>query len=110
MDPAIWICIFLPMFIVLVSSIYETQRMEKQRHILKKIIRKEGRIIMSEMIKAFVGKECSVNTMNGAVTGTIEAVEENWIVLRSRRKAGGKELINADYVSHIKEIPAKKSE
>jgi hypothetical protein len=110
LDITIWICVFLPIFIVLITQ-HETQKREKQRFVLKaiKAHKKKGGADMSEIIKKFVGKECIITTMNENVTGKVETVEDNWIVLSP---LGGKmdssEIINIEYISRIREYPLNK--
>ena len=104
MSPAIWICIFLPLFLLLIMQL-QTGKSWKQLRILKIArARKEKRgINMNEALKRFVGKECIITTMSENIIGIIESVEDNWIVV-----SGSAEMVNADYVSHIKEFPKNK--
>lgn len=61
---------------------------------------------MSEIIKRCIGKTCIITTMSENVVGTIEAVEDHWIVVSStENKAGGTEIINIEYISRIRESP-----
>lgn len=90
---------------------YQTQKREKQRHILKaiKVHKRKGGIDMSEIIKRFIGKECFITTMNENVMGMVETVEDNWVIVSSiGNKTGGIEIINIDYISRIREYPKNK--
>jgi len=58
---------------------------------------------MNEAIKKFIGKECIITTMNESVTGMVESIEDNWISVTSAKSKA--EIINIDYISHIKEYP-----
>ena len=61
---------------------------------------------MNELIRRFVGKQCLVYSENGnAVLGVVETVEGNWVSVQTKQ---GTELVNLDYISRIKEKPAKK--
>jgi len=102
MDPAIWICVFLPLIIILIVSV------QHRKNILWYITRKrilKRSIDMSEIVKKFIGKTCLITTINsgaldGGLVGEIAAVEDNCIVLRDKK---GESLINLDFVVTVKE-------
>lgn len=74
--------------------------------------RKAGKIIMSEIVKSYIGKECiiySIESSLGAINGIITDVQENWIVLEDRAGKGEKQLLNLEYVTRIQEYPTKKN-
>ena len=107
MNVAIWICIFLPLFIIFFTE-HQAKKRIKQTQILKKIKihRKKGDTNMSEVVKRFIGKKCIIKTMNESVTGVIEAIEDNWIVvLPAQKNIIGTEVICIDYISRIQEYP-----
>lgn len=54
----------------------------------------------TEMIKEFIGKECTVTLFNevSGVRGTIVAVEENWIKVEEKKKV---RIINGDMIRDI---------
>ena len=60
----------------------------------------------NELIKKYVGKKCIVTTgsFGSSVTGQISAVEDNWIEINTKK---GPQLVNADYITNITEIPVK---
>lgn len=61
---------------------------------------------MNELVRRFVGKQCTIYSENGnTVQGTVEAVEGNWVSVKTK---AGTELVNLDYISRIKEKPEKK--
>ena len=107
-NTAVWICCFLPIFIVIWME-YEYLRREKQKRILSVIQknRKKGFEFMSEAFKKFIGKECIITTMNSAVVGIVEEIMDNWILIRKNSGAGG-DMINADYIIRIQEKGKKK--
>jgi hypothetical protein len=110
-DTAVWICIFLPIFVVLYYE-YIERRAERQRHILKRMRahKMKGGVDMGEVISQFIGRECIISTMNTNVTGIIESVEDGWIVLKSTEgKKGGLEILSIEYVSRIREYPRNKN-
>ena len=101
-DFPIWLCCFLPLFIVIWME-YENLRKEKQRRILGLIQknRKRGLEIMSEAFKKFIGKECIITTMNSSVVGVVEETLDNWILIRKGK--GADDMINVDYIIRIQE-------
>ena len=54
----------------------------------------------TEMMKEFIGKECTITLFNdvGGVRGTIVAVEENWIKVKEKKKV---RIINGDMIRDI---------
>ena len=110
MDTAIWIYVFLPLFLVL-FTLYQTNKKKKQLSALKiiKTHKRKGGFNMSETVKRFVGKECIITTMNETVTGVIESVEDNWIVVATGKNATNTEIISIDYISRLREYPRTKN-
>lgn len=53
-----------------------------------------------EMMKEFIGKECTITLFNevGGVRGTIVAVEKNWIKVEEKKKV---RIINGDMIRDI---------
>lgn len=100
MNPAIWICILLPLFLLW------TQQEEKNNLLtLKKNIRKHrlGGAEMNEMIRQMIGKECILyHSLNAQTIGTPIALEGNWLSVATKT---GTEILNVDYVSRIREYP-----
>jgi hypothetical protein len=88
--------IFILFFIIL------PQQREMQKSVILKIRKKKGVIIiMNELIKKYIGKNCSVSTgsFGTSVTGKIIEVNENWIEIETKK---GNQLINAEFVQSIK--------
>ena len=71
---------------------------------MRSIVRKKRMIIrgdgyMNELIKKYLGQECTVLTFEGQqVKGVIEKVEGNWVSVISAKKS---QMINADFISRI---------
>lgn len=104
MNPAIWLCILLPIIIVLIS-----QNEEKKTAVILRIKRKKGgRLSVLEMLDGFIGKECLIYTMHSSsqVAGIIRSVKDNWVEVESK---GTIELVNADYIVRVREYPTTKS-
>lgn len=107
MNPGTYTAIFLLLFIV----IYQ-QNMNR-RIALKKIIsknkklRKKERLLMTEMVKRFIGKECIIYTANSSqITGTVKEVSDGAILIDNGKNT---EMLNADYVVRIREYPKGKN-
>ncbi|MGL4336038.1 MAG: DUF6897 domain-containing protein [Turicibacter sp.] len=60
---------------------------------------------MNEIIKNYVGKECIIYTLSQQISGTIETIETNWIVVKTN---SGEEIINVDFIIRIREYPLTK--
>lgn len=96
----IWVVLFLVIFLAhrhekIVLKIRQRRRRK----------RKED-IDMNELVQRFLGKNCVVylGTTGGDLRGTIEAVEGNWVSVRTKEST---EVVNLDYICRIKEKPVK---
>lgn len=103
MNPAIYLCLLLPIVLLLVMEEKQKKIHIKQRIIGSKV--KKGNSYMLEIINAYVGKECLIYTMNSQITGTISEVNDNWIKIKSGTT---EDIINLDYVIRIREYPKNK--
>ena len=93
-------------FMILIVLFVLHQQRKNVRRVCRVRRKKRGRIAMNELIQRFVGKQCYVYSENGnAVLGVVETVEGNWVSVQTKQ---GTELVNLDYISRIKEKPAKK--
>ena len=105
MNPAIWIAIFLPIWISIIVTL--NSKKELQKSIIYKLKKKrEGQGMSNEVIKNFRGKNCIITTFQTQITGVIESIEENWVILRVGEQI---EIVNIDYISRIREHPLKKN-
>lgn len=62
---------------------------------------------MLNVVNAFIGKKCEIDTIDKSYVGTIETVEENWIVVNDAYQ-GVREIVNLEYVTSIRECKIKK--
>lgn len=60
---------------------------------------------MFELAKRFIGKECTIYSMDNQFKGIVEEVTDNAILLE---KNGSVELLNLNFVVRIKENKSKK--
>jgi len=109
-EPEIWICCFLPIFLAIAIA-WMQQRQEYEFRMLKLWRKRKGKTIMSESLKRFIGKECSITVMSlgATVTGVVEAVEDNWLVVRGKKTPDQPEMVNVEFVSRICECKKKKA-
>lgn len=97
---------YIVLFIVFLLLMYESRR---KKLVVKKMISKKSKnketTEMTELAKRFIGHECVVYTFSSQLTGTIEEVNGNAIILNN-----GKELeaVNLDYVVRIRDYPKNK--
>lgn len=105
LNPAIWIAIFLPIWISIIVNL--NNKKELQKSIIFRLKKKREGIRMSnEVIKNFIGKDCIISTFQTQVTGVIESIEDNWVIIRVGEQI---EIVNIDYISRIREYPLKKN-
>lgn len=103
MNPAIYLCLLLPIVLLLVMEEKQKKIHIKQRIVGSKV--KKGNSYMLEIVNVYVGKECLIYTMNSQITGTISEVNDNWIKIKSGTT---EDIINLDYVIRIREYPKNK--
>ena len=102
MNPAIWICIYLPLILMLINN-----SNQRKHHNLRRIRRKKGATTMTnEMLYEFVGQECIIYLASGQVSGTVESVQDGWLRVKTGTDT---DLINLEYVSRIRKYPRKKN-
>jgi hypothetical protein len=47
--------------------------------------------------------------MNGTITGSVESIEDNWIVIKTGESiADTRDMVSIDYISRIREHPLNK--
>ena len=100
MNPATWIAIYLPAFILLFVIIPQQSQMQGQA--ARKMMKKRRLYTLNhELIKKLIGKVCKITTgsYGSTTSGKIIDVKENWIELETKK---GIELMNADFVQNIK--------
>ncbi|WP_252187803.1 DUF6897 domain-containing protein [Anaeromonas frigoriresistens] len=100
MNPAIWIAIFFPMF-VLFFIILPQQRSAIKGVVLKIKNKGDVRIMINEIINKYIGKQCEISTGTFGINveGKILEVNNNWIEIETKK---GNELINAEFIQRIK--------
>lgn len=96
----IWIVVFL----IIILTYQQERNLLKIR---RKRRRRKEEIDMNELVQRFLGKNCYIylGTTGGNLLGVIEAVEGNWVSVRTKDSV---EVVNLDYICRIKEKPAKK--
>ena len=102
MNPAIYICCFLPLIIVLLQQAAERKNLAVRRAAKK---RKGKGKIMTDMLNAYIGKDCLVYTMGSQVAGVIREISDGWILVDKGRET---EAVNLDYVIRVREYPKNK--
>ncbi len=96
---------YLPIFL-LWFVIFSNQNRRRKTVLMQQILkqtRKEN-TKMFELAKRFIGKECTIYSMDNQFKGIVEEVTENAILLG---KNGSMELINLNFVVRIKENKSK---
>lgn len=103
MNPAIYIAIFLPVFVIIF------QQNKNMKIIMKRIIKsnnKEEKFQMHELAKTFIDKECLIFTFNSQVKGIIKEVSDGAILLENKNII---EAVNLDFIIRIREYPKGKN-
>ena len=65
---------------------------------------------MKELAKQFIGEECIIYTIasnDGSIQGVIKEIEDGGMVIE--RSYGGREIVNLDFVTRIRQYPRKKN-
>ncbi len=101
------IVVFLIIFLFLRKkrqAVIVAWKIQKQRKQNKEILN------MKELAKQFIGVECIIYTIasnDGSIQGTIKEIDDGGMIIE--RTAGGREIINLDFVTRIREYPRKKN-
>ncbi len=104
MNPAVYIAIFLPLLVLVLTRRRNNDVIAK---LMNRRKNKEERIKMTELAKGFIGKDCLVYLFNGnQYSGIVKNVSDGAVLIE---KDGAEELINLDFVSRIREYPRKKN-
>lgn len=67
-------------------------------------------LVMKELAKQFIGKECIIYTITsdgGSVEGVIKEINDGGMIIE--RNSGEREIVNLDFVTRIREYPRKKN-
>ena len=104
MNPAIYIAIFLPIFIVVLQQNQNKKLIIKQKIISNK--RSGVNVEMLELAKRFIDKECLIYTFNSQLTGMIKEVSDGALLVDNGKNV---EIINLDYIIRIREYPKGKN-
>lgn len=61
---------------------------------------------MNELVRRLIGKSCVIylGGFDGTLEGVIEAMEDNWVSIRTKKTV---ELVNLDYINRIQEKQEK---
>lgn len=96
--------------VIILFIIYNSQKKRKVyvKQLIKKKKRGERRKMPTELIKDFIGKNCSFSKIDSSFgfTGVIQEIQDNWLKVETNGKI--KKLINADMIVGITEVPEKK--
>ena len=67
-------------------------------------------VVMKELAKQFIGEECIIYTItsnDGSIQGVIKEIDDGGMVIE--RNSGGREIVNLDFVTRIRQYPRKKN-
>lgn len=101
MNSALWIAIYLPIFVLFIIILPQQYAINIKRTIISKHRKKGVFKMTNEIIKKYIGKNVRLSTGSYGINveGTIIEVNENWIEINTKK---GTELINSEYLQNIK--------
>lgn len=103
--------ILLALFLlVVIPWIARQRRLAAVRHILNRKNQNKESGVMKELAKRFIGEECIIYTItsnDGNIQGVIKEIDDGGMVVE--RKSGESEIINLEFVTHIRQYPRKKN-
>lgn len=103
----LWIVVILIIYLYVrekrrtVAVVWQIRNRRKQK---KEIL------VMKELAKQFIGKECIIYTItsnDGSVHGVIKEIGGGGMIVENR--TGEREIINLEFVTRIREYPRKKN-
>ncbi len=98
MNPALYLVIFLPIFIATIEN------QKKQQIISNNITNRKTKKEKQQMktyIEKLIGKDCYIHTLNASIKGCVNSVNDNAIILETKKTT---EIINLDFVLRVTEI------
>ena len=103
--------ILLALFLlVIIPWIMRQRRLAAVRHILNQKKQNKENSEMKELAKRFIGEECIIYTItsnDGSIQGVIKEIDDGGMVIE--RSYGGREIVNLDFVTRIRQYPRKKN-
>lgn len=103
--------ILLALFLlVIIPWIMRQRRLAAVRHILNQKKQNKENSEMKELAKRFIGEECIIYTItsnDGSIQGVIKEIDDGGMVIE--RNSGGREIVNLDFVTRIRQYPRKKN-
>ncbi len=101
------VSLLLLLWLIWLSKRHRAAVMMQLRRLYKKRLEKEN-FTMSSVMDRFLGKDCLIyfSMGSGQISGTIESVEDNWLVIRTL--AGQTDVVSLDYVNRVREYPLDK--
>ena len=105
MNPAIYIAIFLPLWLLIIAQ--QRQKRRVVAALIKKRREKKENRKMQELAKRFIEKECLIYLYDGnQITGVIKEITDSAALVE---KKGVLEAVNLDFVTRIREYPKDKN-
>lgn len=74
---------------------------------IKKKVNRGERLIMVELMKKYIGKDCIISTMDAQVRGIIVEIKDGWALVENK---GRENIVNLEFVSVIREVTRGKRE
>ena len=103
--------ILLALFLlVIIPWIMRQRRLAAVRHILNQKKQNKENSEMKELAKRLIGEECIIYTItsnDGSIQGVIKEIDDGGMVIE--RSYGGREIVNLDFVTRIRQYPRKKN-
>jgi len=105
MNPAIYIAIFLPLWLMIITQ--KGRKKKMLATLIKKRREKKESAEMQELAKRFIEKECLIYLYDGnQITGVIKEITDSAALVE---KKGVLEAVNLDFVTRIREYPKDKN-
>lgn len=103
--------ILLALFLlVIIPWIMRQRRLAAVRHILNQKKQNKENSEMKELAKRLIGEECIIYTItsnDGSIQGVIKEIDDGGMVIE--RNSGGREIVNLDFVTRIRQYLRKKN-
>ena len=103
--------ILLAVFLlVIIPWITRRRKLAAVRHILNQKKQNKENSEMKELAKRLIGEECIIYTItsnDGSIQGVIKEIDDGGMVIE--RNSGGREIVNLDFVTRIRQYPRKKN-
>lgn len=101
------IVVFLIIFFFIIYARKRQRTVATVWQIVKRRKQNKEILVMKELAKQFIGEECliyMITSNESIIEGVIKEIEDGGMIIE--RNSGEREIVNLDFVTHIRQYPS----